>query len=258
MWASSLVLLIGFLLAQGAHAQSDPRQTALARTLFEEGVTAADRGDWVGAVDRFGRAHALKPTSGIAFNWASALIETGQLVAAQELLLGIARDASAAPALKQESESLASRIGPRIARLRVRVPGTSRGDDAQVELDGTPWPREAWDVASPVDPGTHALVLKHGTTERARQALTLGDGEVREVVLAVDGEGTNDASALPSEATSRPRSERAPLYKSWMLWSAVGVVVVGATVTAIVLSRRDTSESESPIVGNAAPGVLRW
>ena len=61
-----------------------PQQNALARTLFEEGVALADRGDYVGAADRFSRAYSLKPTSGIAFNWASVSIETGKLVQAGE------------------------------------------------------------------------------------------------------------------------------------------------------------------------------
>ena len=65
-----------------------PQQNALARTLFEEGVALADRGDYVGAADRFSRAYSLKPTSGIAFNWASVLIETETPVRALNELTG--------------------------------------------------------------------------------------------------------------------------------------------------------------------------
>jgi hypothetical protein len=101
-WSQSvwiLCFLLASLLTSSALGQVNPQgghEVALARALFEEGITLADRGDWTGAADRFGRAHSLKPTSGTAFNWASALAETGQLMQASELLESVIRDPKAA------------------------------------------------------------------------------------------------------------------------------------------------------------------
>ena len=263
VWAASLVLLIGVTFASAVQAQH-PQQTALARTLFEEGVKLADRGDWVGAADRFGRAYSLKPTSGIAFNWASALLETGKLLQAQELLLSVARDESAGAELKRQSESRLRELRPRIARLHVHVveargSARERGDDAsdqhtQVDVDGGSWPRAAWDVSSPIDPGPHTIVLKRGTAELSRVSLSLAEGESRALVLEPQPAATEHGAE--AEVGSGP-SER-PLYKSWMVWSAVGAAVAGGAIAAIVIATRKDPAREDPVMGNASPGVIRW
>ncbi len=254
MWAASLVLLIGLVFARTGHAQ-DAQQTALARTLFEEGVSLADRGDWVGAADRFERAHSLKPTSGIAYNWASALRETGKLVQAQELLLQVTRDPRADPDLKRQAEQALSALSPRIARLKVRVVD-ARERDIQVEVDGAGWPRAAWDVWSPIDPGAHTAVLKRGEDALRRAELTLGEGEHRELELS---ERATAADAPSGSEPANDHGERPkPLYKRWLLWTAVGAVVAGGVITGIVIAKHREPESASPVTGNAAPGVLTW
>ena len=73
-----------------ARAQT-AQETALARALFEEGVVAADAQRWDEAAERFERAYGLKATPGIAYNWASALVELGRLVEAGERLRSVAR-----------------------------------------------------------------------------------------------------------------------------------------------------------------------
>jgi hypothetical protein len=243
-------------LPSGVRAQS-PQQNALARTLFEDGVVLADKGDWVGAADRFSRAYSLKPTSGVAFNWASALLESGRLLHAQELLLGILRDPAADSQLKLESEKRLAALTPRIAKLHVHVAGEP-DEHVSLELDGLSFPRAAWDMASPVDPGAHSLVLKQGQSEAARADVTLREGEQRTVSLALPVAEPIAAKPAPTAMAAPTRQERRPLYKSWMVWTGVGVVLVGAVVTGIVLAKPGHEGEASPVTGNATPGVLRW
>lgn len=274
-WASSLVLLISLEIVCPTHAQ-EAQQTALARTLFEEGVARADRGDWVGAADRFARAYTLKPTSGIAFNWASALMEVGKLLEAQELLHQVARDPSSDPELRKQSELSLSSIDERIARIRVRVVGEV-SDDARLEVDGVAWPRAAWDVNSPIDPGRHLLVLKTDDREHSRIELNLTEGDSRELVMNTSGPSELMRAPRPL-AASGPRGDRPhaqlialrpataptqvdehsarPLRRSWLLWTAVGVVVTGGVVTAVLLTRDRDEAERDPVMGNA--GVIRW
>jgi hypothetical protein len=255
--ALTVFLTLGLSVRSVARAQA-PQQNALARTLFEEGVALADSGDYVGAADRFSRAYSLKPTSGIAFNWASVLIETGKLVHAEDLLLSVLRDPGADASLKSECEAVLRTLTPRIARLRVRVSGEV-GEQVRVEVDGADWPRAAWDIASPIDPGAHALSLKRGGVELSRSETQLAESESRDVSLVVLPEAP--ASVAPLAAPTQPvadRPARAPLYKSWILWTAVGAVVVGATVAAVVLATKKDATDEPPVHGNATPGVLRW
>jgi hypothetical protein len=261
----ALTLLVGLLLVASAPAHTmaqAPQQNALARTLFEEGVALADRGDYVGAADRFSRAYSLRPTSGIAFNWASVSIETGKLVQAEDLLLGVLRDPAADASLKAESETMLSALRPRLARLLVHVRGHGEApvaQDVQVEVDGQTWPRAAWDVASPVDPGPHAVLLKRGEVELQRSEATLAEGAAREIVLEVPAERAEPLVSLSAQPApvDEPVVQR-PLYKNWMLWTAVGVVVAAGVVTGVVLASKQSPKDAAPVLGNATPGVLRW
>jgi hypothetical protein len=253
VWASSLVLLMCTLSASRTSFAQTPQQTALARTLFEEGVQLADRGDWVGASDRFGRAHSLKPTAGIAFNWARALAETGKLLHARELLLAVERDDAADPQLRKEANAMLATLDPRIARLRIVTTGEPDGP-VRVEVDGEEWPRAAWGVASPIDPGPHTIVSSEDGEERTRTEIELQQGERRDLPLRFG----NEELVASSDAHGREGAARKPLYRSWILWSAVGLVVAGGVVTAIVLANRGSSDEATPIAGNTTPGVIRW
>ena len=275
-WASSLVLLISLAIVCPTHAQG-PQQTALARTLFEEGVTLADKGNWVGAADRFARAYSLKPTFGIAFNWASALVEIGKLLEAQELLHRIVREPSADAEIKRQSEQMLDGIDKRIARIRVQVVGD---DDklATLQVDGVSWPHAAWNVTSPIDPGRHLLVLKVKDIETTRTELTLPPGDSREIVLYASGRSEEGPKPVVLQtatardrtlaanstqdsfimATPKPLSKddavKRPLRRSWVLWSAVGAAVAGGVVAAVVLTR-DRHDGDGSM---ANPGVIVW
>lgn len=251
----SLLLLIGVLaLANGSLAQT-PQQTAIARSLFEEGVTLADRGDWQGAADRFGRAYSLKPTAGIAFNWAKAQQENGQLLHAQELLRSVVRDPAADPALKRESEASLRALEARTAKLRITTSWKPR-DDNTIEVDGALWPRAAWGYASPIDPGKHVIVCKEDDDVVARAEITLRQGETRSLTLKTRDEIERDDASASATKPAGQHSERN--YKTWLVWSAVGAVVVGGAIAVAVLTRPDGDEAGAPVMGNATPGVIRW
>jgi hypothetical protein len=242
--------------ASSALAQT-PQETALARTLFQEGVALADRGDWVGAADRFGRAHSIKPTAGIAFNWARALVETGELLHARELLMTLERDANADAQLRSESATMASSLERRIAHVRIDIEGEPSADVAIV-VDGDSWPRAALGVASPIDPGAHTVVCTEKGLQRARVDIELAEGERRDVTLRLRADESSDAEEQADSGPNDTGATKKPLYKNWMLWSAVGVVAVGAVVTGALLASSGEAGAPTPVMGNATPGVLRW
>jgi tetratricopeptide (TPR) repeat protein len=258
IWVLSVAL--ASLLTTPASAQNG-HEVALARALFEEGVALGDKGDWQGAADRFERAYALKPTSGIAFNWASALTNLGKLTQASELLEAVSRDPKAASELKQDSERKLAEIAPRRARLKLSV-DPSIAEHAAVQVDGRDWPQAVWDVAVPVDPGAHVATARDGERELARNELSLAEGELAELNLGGApplGEGSAQ-DAQPSRDDSGPTAkEQKPLYKNWILWTCVGVVAVGGVVVAAVMATRGHgSETAAPVMGNAGAGVIRW
>jgi hypothetical protein len=260
------VLLFGLLslwVGPPAHAET-PQETALARSLFEEGVALADQSDWAGAADRFGRAYAIKPTSGIAFNYASVLVELGKLVEASELLRTVSRDAAASEELRRQADAKLAQIQPRIAYLTVEL-ADDPGPEARVDVGEAELPRVAWGVASPVDPGTYTVRAVVAGVERARQSFTIAEGERRALTLSLSAptppksqaSSPNPFDGPPAAPPARDDGRR-PLYKNWMLWAGVGAVVAGGVVTAVLLSRSSKPEEEAPVMGNTGPGVLQW
>jgi hypothetical protein len=259
IWVLSVAL--ASLLTTPASAQNG-HEVALARALFEEGVALGDKGEWQAAADRFERAYALKPTSGIAFNWASALTNIGKLTQASELLEAVSRDPKAGPELKQDSEKKLAEIAPRRARLKLSVaPGIA--DKSTILVDGRAWPRAVWDVAVPVDPGAHVATASEGERELARDEISLSEGELGEINLgrpmAAEEATLAEAGASPRDEGPQAHREQQPLYKNWVLWTCVGAVVVGGVVlTAVLATRGHGSGTQAPITGNAGAGVIRW
>jgi hypothetical protein len=56
---------------------------------------------------------------------------------------------------------------------------------------------------------------------------------------------TINASGQPAPAASRP------FYKRWWFWTAVGVVVAGAAITAVAVASGGTSRPDCPLKATA-------
>jgi hypothetical protein len=264
-WASLrkrwvLLLLLACLGAPSDARAQSAQETALARSLFEQGIEFADQGLWADAADRFRRAMELKPTPGVAFNLASALGEAGQVVEATELLEQIVRDPATTPELLAEAQAKLEQLGPRRGALTLHVEEPP-GEQAQVEIDGKLWPRAAWSVAMPIDPGDHVVTGTVGTAEVAREPLQIAEGEQRTFTLRLVGPAAPEpVEAEPPAGPVEPKEpeharKKPPLTKNWMLWTGVGAAVVAGALTAVLLSTGKT-EQEKPITGNT--GVLTW
>jgi len=255
----SIALFAVHLQSPTVCAQS-AQETALARSLFEEGLQAADAAEWERAVDRFRRAHSLKPTPGIAYNWACALAELGRLVEARERLRAITLDLAAPPILREESELKLSTIAPRIASLVIHVEARSEG--VALLIDGQALPKAAWGAGSPTDPGSHTLSLVRGDEVLASSTVELMDGEQREVelrepapapVIAVVPKPPLVVMSEPARDDSRPW-----FRKPWLLWTAAGVAVVAGGVTTALLLTREDPKAPAPVKGDTDPAVIRW
>lgn len=169
---SGLVLLVG----SAASAQT-PEETALARTLFHEGVELAEAENWSEAADRFRRAHALRPSAIIAFNLSLADVEIGRLVEASEMLEWVVRQEDTDEAMRADAGARLEILRPRLARLTVRVEGS---EGVQVTLDERELPHAALGVAMPVDPGLHRLQLSRASEVVLEEERSVVEGEAAE------------------------------------------------------------------------------
>lgn len=127
-----------------------------------------------------------------------------------------------------------------------------------MEIDGRPWPRAAWGVAVPVDPGAHTVVGRAPPERVSEGQISLAEGEhgTHVVVLPpLEAPVEALAGATPGAPAGPERKHPTPLYKRWALWAGVGAVVVAGVVLGVVLAQPDAT-TEAPIPGNA--GVITW
>jgi hypothetical protein len=186
------------------------------------------------------------------------------LIQAAELLEGVSRDPKAAPELKQDSVKKLAEIAPRRPRLKLHV-DASISDRSTVSVDGNAWPRAVWDVAVPVDPGAHVALARESAgedpRELARAEISLAEGESGELALGAPADATSSnatGSGQDGRDSKGAAHERKPLYKNWILWTAVGAVALGGVIAAVVATRSHGTEHEAPVTGNAGAGVIRW
>ena len=179
MRAGVVVAAVFSLLPQLAFAQSEQdepgaQDTAVARSLFEEGVILADSEQWEEAADRFRRSLELRGSPVVAYNLASALVRLDRLVEATELLQKVRRDETAPAAARDAARALLDRVTPRLARLTIVLEGDPAG--ATVWIDDREIPAQAIGVSMPVDPGRRTIRVKRGDEVVAERQLTVLSG----------------------------------------------------------------------------------
>jgi len=230
----------------------DARETAQARALYEEGVAAAESEQWALAADRFERAQSLRPSAATAYNLAAALDHLGRLVEAAEVLRAMLRDESTPAQVRTAANTSLARIEPRIATLTIHVSGAS--DDTRIVLDGVPLKPLQLDVGIPVDPGMHVIAAWRDRTSLEEKSVTAAEGTSTELTLAIPAEVPASAAATTRAAPdltvptatsiaptttpttpSRHARRDDSVLSQWWFWTAVGLVVGGAAVTATVM-----------------------
>jgi len=237
-WLTGVGICIASSLASAQDAPGPPpdpeaQSTAIARALFEEGLELADQQRWPEAADRFHRAMEIRSSPPLRYNLAGSLARMGRLLEAVELLRSVEGDPEAEESAVTAARQLRRRLERRLARLSIEVEGDTGA--VQLTLDDRELPTAALGVEFPVDPGTHAVVLREDGRELDRADLELAEQQ-REVVR-LSGPGA------PAEVGS-------VLTEAWF-WGAVTMVVVGATLaTVVVLTADDDAGSTS---GSLAP-----
>ncbi|MBX3274670.1 MAG: hypothetical protein KF729_30670 [Sandaracinaceae bacterium] len=255
--------LLASLLAAGVARAQSSSEVAAARALFTEGLEAARANRWEEARERFARSYAIAARPNTLLNLAGAEVQTGRLVEGAESyrrFLAEARSGREARYRAQAQEAL-TEVEARLARLVVRAEGLLEAD--VVALDGSELARGSLGVELPVNPGARVVTVQRAGEERAREVLTLAEGERREVALRV--------AAEPSAAAEAPASPRAAPEAALRadpaadgggddtaLFVGLGVgaaVLVAVGVTIAVVLALDGSGGHT---GNLGPGVITF
>jgi hypothetical protein len=235
--------------------ESDAERTALARSLFREGVELGEEGRFEEAADRYRRVLEIRPTPQVRYNLAHALAELGRAVEPAELAHQILRDPESPERVRVEARALLDRVEPLVARLTVRLDGPREG--VEVTIDGDELPPAAIGIAAPADPGRHRIAAARDGSEVDSREVTLAEGGEGEVTLEVPPlpprPEAEEAAPLRirTEETERDEDERP---SRWWLWTILSLAVAGgATAAAVVLLSRD-----DPLRGNLMPGRISF
>lgn len=262
------LLTAGALAATPAMAQS-ASEVAAARSLFEEGVAAAGDARWQDALSAFERSYAIAPRSTTLLNLAGAQVQLGRLVAASESYQRLIREAGSNARerrLRDQAREALTGLEPRIAHLTLNIADLARTDE--VLLDETAVSHAIVGVSTPVDPGDHRVSVRRDDREIGQAAVTLSEGGSREVTVllhpgdsvAVVSPGPEEESpSVPAAAlTGDPQDGGGgeDLAASPILWTIVGVVVVGGVVAAVVATQ--VSSEPSYYTGNLGEGQIRF
>jgi hypothetical protein len=254
---------VGEAAAQAGPAP-DASRDASARSLFEDGVAAAEHGDWAEAEDRFRRAFTLRESPVIAYNLASVLATRGKLVEASEMLRHVATDDKAGLELKQSARTLSGDLSARIARIQIEVQNKLPSDS--VVLDGRPLLDAQLSVDIPIDPGSHQLQLRRAARVLDQRALEVPNAGAEQVTLLAPPFAPAPAevaaeSAQPAVADGLGPTQpepaahgHAPITSEWWFWTGAGAVVVAAVVFGLAAS--GGSKAEPAYRGDFTPGSL--
>jgi hypothetical protein len=252
----------GVLLPTGTRAQTD-EQHAAARAAAKECLHAFAEGRYQEALDYCTRAESIMHAPTHVLLIARADAKLGHLVEAQEAYFRILRDPLApdAPAAFAEAHQKAAEeqaaLAPRVPTLRVQLQGGAPADVA-VTIDGSPLPPALIDLASPVNPGTHALEAKGRRLKSEPVNVTIVEGAKETVTLALaqfaGGEAgtTTNVNESGTAATTEPsepsRNNGSTRIAGW-IGLAVGAAGVVAGTLFVVKNRSDRNDANALCAG---------
>lgn len=187
--------------AAGGEASLSREARARVEALTSEGKKLAGRERWADALDRFREAAAIQASPKLMVYMGVAEENLGRLLNAKALYEAALAGARAAKLRREEraAEGALAKLGPRIPRLKIRVPA---GVEASVVVDDTPAPAGSREIL--IDPGRHRLLLKAPGRTAERREIIIAEGEELLIEGALRAE---PPPAPPAPASRRPSRE---------------------------------------------------
>jgi hypothetical protein len=235
--------------APGASAQTDEARSS-ARAAATEGLHALQEGRYKDAVDLCTRAESLMHAPTHLLLIARAQTKLGHLVEAQEAYIKIQRDRLAANAPRAFVDAQAAAndeqaaLAPKVPTLKVTLEGDAT--DAQITLDGAPFPAALVGLASPIDPGSHTLEARSRSAAAEPFTVMVNEGAKQSVSLTMRpvaaAEPVAEQAPEPVPAAP-PASGHAGLRTAG--WIGVGVGVVGLAVGAVMVVKNHSDRNDA-------------
>lgn len=219
-------------------ADADPAdEKAAAQVLFDEGRALVDRGDFEAACPKFAESQRIDPGLGTMLWLADCYENNGKTASAWGAFMAAAGTAALRHDEREKvARERAARLEPKLLRLRIAVP--SRPPlGLTIRRDGVVLGSAEWDVAVPVDPGTHVVTATAPGCSPWSTSLRVG-AEDSLATVAIPALEPTPSTAPTAEAA--PPAPAAPEPKTTSksegnFQRSAGIGIVGAGVAALLV-----------------------
>jgi tetratricopeptide (TPR) repeat protein len=190
------------LLAPPLAAQE--RDPAAAQALFDQGRALMKAKNYAEACPKLAESQRLDPGMGTQFHLADCYENQGKLASAWANFLEVASLASASnqPDREKAAKARAAKIEPRLPRLTIVVPATSRVAGLQVLRDGVAVGEVQWGSALPVDPGKREVTASAPGRQTYTDTVTVSEGMAATLKVPALQPAPEAAAAAPAPATA--------------------------------------------------------
>ena len=199
--------------AQGARsaAAQENAEAPASRALFDEARRLMNAGQFAAACPKLEQSQHLRAGIGTQFNLAECYEKLGRFASAWSLYSQVAADTKALgqPEREQVARERARALEARVSYLLLTVPASVAG--LELTLDGSALLPALWGVATPVDPGEHAIVAR-APGHTAWQGVARVPDHAARINLEIPRLAPSAATsaAPPLATTAQPRAALAP------------------------------------------------
>jgi tetratricopeptide (TPR) repeat protein len=230
-------LAIVILQAGTAAGQEDPKaKKEEAKKLFLEGVDLFAAGSYEEALASFTSSHDLNPNPNVLYNIGMCQRELGDFAASLQTLTGYLEKKGASVPEKEKSdiEAVIAEMKGAVGTLEISVSEKK----ATITIDGKP--AGGSPLPSPVvlNEGPHLVeVVKEGFAAESR-TVTVKGGEALEASFSLsplEKPAPPEEVLGPQAEESKKKKKKKDILKSPLLWSLLGVAIVGGAAAAGII-----------------------
>ncbi|MEZ4223418.1 MAG: hypothetical protein R3B13_20900 [Polyangiaceae bacterium] len=243
-----------------ARAEPTASERAMATQLFDDAEKAMARKDYATACPKYHESNRLDPQLGTLLHLGDCYEQAGKTASAWAAFKASIEIASARKdARERVAQERTAALEKVLSRLTISVAGEVAG--LEVKLDDQVIGQPLWGSATPIDPGSHVVVVSAQGREDRRYDVAIAAGAQQTLSVEAGAAIETPEVAPPPDASPQPApavpSQSAPLAappqrdsgtgSPTLGYVALGVgiagVVVGGVTGATVFGKKDTIES---------------
>jgi len=275
LWITPVLVAL-FPLFQGsdarAQAQSNNGVDGLdaARKLFADALRDEENGDFVSALEKFGRVRSVRDTASIEYRVGTCYEGLGRpasALAAYESAIVLGEGEADSADVVRGARDRIHVVARRVARLTLRLSSLAPAD-SDVRIDDVPLSARERRASIPLDPGKHIVTATAAGALPYRGEINPSDGEEismqipldpRPAAAALDASVRPEASAPATQMIPASR-ETPPAHsaRATIGWSALvggGALIAASAVVLLVRDQQISDLSRSCPMGQCPRGA---